>query len=249
MIDRANPKPLYQQIEGVIRGRITSRQWPKSYKLKAEDELAEEFGVSRGTLRQALQTLVEEGMLTQVQGKGTFVSAPSGDLPLAQRLITMHEALGATGQDFTTELLAQEVARGPDDVRALLDLPADEELLYLHRRLTVEDEPFVALHNWVRIALCLELWEVDFSTTALFEALENLCGLDIGWGHRNFTATTAGDNAGLLKAQENEPVLHLEQITYLSDGRPLEYSNVWVRGEKLRLTTILSRNTDPKPNA
>jgi DNA-binding GntR family transcriptional regulator len=240
MLNRAEPTPLYQQIEGVIRGRINSGQWPRHYKLKAEAELAEEFGVSRGTLRQALQSLVEEGLLTQIQGKGTFVTTPSGDLPLAQRLITMHEVLAATGQSFSTEVLDQETVRGDENVRALLYLPDDEQLLFLRRRLVVEEEPIVVMENFVRLALCPRLERVDFTGTPLFDAIENSCGLRIGWGQRNFAAMTGAD-ALQLGAEAHEPVLYLEQVSYLEDGTPFEYSEVWVRGRKLRVTSVLSR--------
>lgn len=219
---------------------MRSGQWPRHYKLKAEDDLAEEFGVSRGTLRQALQGLVEEGLLTQVQGRGTFVAASSGDAPLAQRLVTMHEVLAASGQDFTTEVLEQEVVRGPDKVRKMLGLPEHEQLLYIRRRL-VKGEPLVVLENYVRITLCPGLVEVDFAIVPLFDAIENRCGLEIGWGQRAFVATKAGERADLLHIEVNEPVLYLEQVSYLSDGEPLEYSDVWVRGDKLRITTVLNR--------
>jgi DNA-binding GntR family transcriptional regulator len=243
VINRLSPTPLYKQIEDSIRTRINSGQWPKYHKLKAEAELAEEFGVSRGTLRQALQGLVEAGLLTQVQGRGTFVASPSGDLPLAQRLVTMHEVLSASGQDYVTEVLAKEVVRGPEKVRTLLDLANDEGLLYLRRRMVAHEEPIVALENYVRTAFCPGLAEVDYRHTPLFEAIENLCGLKIGWGQRSFAATTAGAMADVLGVSEDkEPVLYLEQISYLEDGAPIEFSEVWVRGEKLRVTTILSRN-------
>lgn len=243
MLNRASPTPLYKQIVDVVRERVSSGRWPRNYKLKAEADLAEEFGVSRGTLRQALQALVEDGLLAQVQGKGTFVTASDGDLPLAQRLVTMHEVLSASGQDFATEVLEKRVVEGPGRVRALLDLPDGELLLYLRRRLVVADEPIVALENYVRIVLCPRLETLDYSQIPLFDAVENLCGLRIGWGQRNFSATTAGTRSNVLRTvNEAEPVLYLEQVSYLEDGVPFEYSEVWVRGEKLRVTTILSRN-------
>jgi DNA-binding GntR family transcriptional regulator len=249
LLDRADPTPLYQQIVGVIRGRILSGQWPRHYKLKAEDDLAEQFGVSRGTMRQALRALVEEGLLTQRHGRGTFVTARDKDLPLAQRLVTMHEVLSATGRPFQTEVLEREVGRGPNNVRALLDLPEGENLLRLRRRLIVEGEPLAVLDNFVRLDLCPRLEQVDFSQNPLFEAVEKLCEQGIGWGQRTFAATRAGDMAATLEAEPGEPVLYLEQITYLTDGTALEYSDVWVRGEKLQVTTILSRNVAGPPDS
>lgn len=252
MVNRQGPIPLYQQVADELRSRIRAGTWPPHYKLKAEPVLAEEFEISRGTVRQALQSLVREGLLTQAQGKGTFVTAKSVDLPLAQELVTMHELLAETGQHFTTELLEEDVSPGSERIRRLLDVPPDESLLRLRRRLVVEGEPFVVLENWIRLDLCPELRSVDFTERSLFDALENLCGLEITWGQRHFSARKAGRMAELLAMDQNNPVLYIEQITYLSDGSPLEYSDVWVRADKLRVSTILTRSraaaTDLRPS-
>lgn len=239
-LTRHGALPLYRQVENLLRERITSGEWPEDYKLKPEAELAHELGIARGTLRQAIGALTADELLSQTRGRGTFVTGRRTDLPVQQRLITMHELLAESGQAYTTELLLREFAPGPARVRSLLDAGADEELLRLRRRLLLEGEPFVALDNWVRVALAPPLKECDFSQEPLFAAIEN-AGLTIGWGQRNFSAVRAGEMAGLLGMAADEPVLYLEQVTYLADERPLEYSDVWVRGDKLRITTLLGR--------
>lgn len=237
---RESPRPLYQQVEDALRENIRSGRWPHHYKLKPETELAVELGLARGTVRQAIRSLVGQGLLVQIRGKGTFVTRKT-DLPLAQRLVTMHEILAESGQDFRTEVLSKEVVAGDSRIRSLLDLEEGEELLRLRRRLVVGDEPFVALDNFIRLSLCPGLAEIDFAREPLFDTIERRCGLVIGWGQRNFAAARAGDVAELLGTTADEPVLYLEQVTYLADERPLEYSDVWVLGEKLRVTTILHR--------
>src|SRR5689334_11942339 len=77
-IDRNAIEPIYVQIATQFRARIKSRLWPPGYRLRAEDELASDLGVARGTLRRAVQDLVDEGLLVQVQGRGTFVTATAG---------------------------------------------------------------------------------------------------------------------------------------------------------------------------
>jgi DNA-binding GntR family transcriptional regulator len=239
-LTRDGALPLYRQVEDLLRQRITSGEWPEDYKLKPEAELAQELGIARGTLRQAISALTADELLSQTRGRGTFVTGRRTDLPVQQRLITIHELLAESGQAYTTELLLKECAPGPARVRSLLDVGADEELLRLRRRLLLEGKPFVALDNWVRLALAPGLDECDFSDQPLFAAIEN-AGLTIGWGQRNFSAVRAGEMAALLGTVPDEPVLYLEQVTYLADERPLEYSDVWVRGDKLRVTTILRR--------
>jgi DNA-binding GntR family transcriptional regulator len=74
-----------------------------------------------------------------VRGKGTFVTAGATDLPLAQRLVSMHEVFAATGQEVRTEVLRHEVGLGPERVRSLLDVDEGEPLLHLGRRMAVRD--------------------------------------------------------------------------------------------------------------
>ena len=224
----------------MLRAKILGGEWPEDYKLKPEDELAAELGVARGTLRQAIGSLVSDALLSQTRGRGTFVVGHRTDLPVQQRLITMHELLAESGQNFTTEVLLREFAPGPARVRSLLDVPIDEELLRLRRRLVVKGEPFVALDNWVRLSLAPMLRDHDFSSGPLFAAIER-GGLAIGMGQRHFSAVRAGEMADILGTTADDPVLYLEQVTYLADERPLEYSDVWVRGDKLRVTTLLHR--------
>lgn len=240
LLKREGAVPLYRQVEDLLRTRIASGEWPEDYKLKPEAELAQELGIARGTLRQAIGALTADGLLSQTRGRGTFVTSRRTDLPGQERLITLHELLAQSGLSFTTELLLRECAPGPARVRSLLDVGPHEELLRLRRRLLLEGEPFVALDNWVRLALAPGLRERDFSNEPLFAAIEN-AGLTIDWGQRHFSAVRAGDMADLLGTAPDEPVLYLEQVTYLADQRPLEYSDVWVRGDKLRVTTVLGR--------
>jgi DNA-binding GntR family transcriptional regulator len=241
--DKGHPHPLWRQVADAMRENITSRRWPEHHKLTAEEDLANELEISRGTLRRALGALVDEGLLVQIQGRGTFVTAKATDLPLAQRLVSLHEVLALSGKDTTTEVVSHEVTRGPDPVREVLGVEDGERVLWLRRRMLVEGEAFVLLDNYVRHTLCPGLDEIDFTTVPLFTAIEQ-CGLEIGWGRRNFSARSAKTMeapSSMLTDDLDEPILYLEQTTFLGDDRPIEYSDVWIRGDKLRVTTVLHR--------
>jgi DNA-binding GntR family transcriptional regulator len=242
-LDKAHPEPIWRQVAASMRENITSRRWPEHHKLTAEEDLAEELEISRGTLRRALSALVDEGLLVQIQGRGTFVTAKSTDLPLAQRLVSLHELFALSGKDATTEVVSRESTLGRKEVREQLGVSDDEQLMWLRRRMLVEGEVFVLLDNYVRHTLCPGLDTVDFSAVPLFAAIEQ-AGLEIGWGRRTFAARTAHSmeaSSSLLTADPDEPVLYLEQVTFLADDRPIEYSDVWIRGDKLRVTTVLHR--------
>ena len=75
-INRNNPKPLYLQLEEIIRGNIEKGLWLTDTKIPSEAELMEEYDLSRITVRNACNQLVKEGVLYRVAGKGTFVAQP-----------------------------------------------------------------------------------------------------------------------------------------------------------------------------
>lgn len=241
-IKRGLPVAIHAQISDGIRARIASGDWPAHYRLKSEPELASELGVSRGTLRRALTTLIEEGLLRQVRGKGTFVTSTTIEPAIAQKLSTLSEDFANQGIATTTTVLACELIDPPRPVAALLEVPPGGKVLKLSRLRSTADGPVVLLHNYVRTDFAPGLETVDFSTSSLFGALEGRYGLKIGSARRTFSAEAAeGDVARLLQLSPGAPVQYLEQVTYLANDRPVEYSDVWIHSGRLRMTSLLSR--------
>jgi DNA-binding GntR family transcriptional regulator len=106
----------------------------------------------------------------------------------------------------------------------------------------IDGSPVAYLVNYVPADLCPGIEQQDFSRKTLFGVLENDYGMAISVGRRTFEAQAAlGVVAEQLEIPVGTPVLYLEQVVYLGDGRPVEYSDVWIRGDRLRLTSLLSR--------
>ena len=240
-LDPDSPSTLHSQLSTWLRERITTGAWPEHFRLPAEPELAAELGVSRGTLRRAVRTLVAEGLLVQTRGRGTFVATTVVEPPLAQRLTTLSEAFIDAGHPLTTTVIAQTVAEPPATVAALLEIDTDTPVLRLERVRHLDDTPVAHLVNYVRLDLAPGLEEVDFATHTLFDALEDVCGVPVTSARRRFDAVLAGDdNAALLDIPATDPLLHLEQLT-TTDDTPLELSDVWLRADRLRVTSHLTR--------
>lgn len=240
--DHDGPTPLNAQVSDVIRGRIVSGEWPARYRLRSEPELAAEFGISRGTLRRAMSTLIREGLLVQARGRGTFVTATALEPSIAQKLTTLTEDFAHRGQDVSTDVRVQDQMLAPEPVAALLDLPGQQQVLHLERLRSTAEGPVAFLVNYVRLDLAPGLERVDFTEHSLFAALETRHNLTIASGRRTFDAVTAtSDLARTFGVEDGHPLLYLEQITYLADGRPVEYSDVWIRSDRMRVTSILSR--------
>ncbi|GAA2896449.1 GntR family transcriptional regulator [Microbacterium esteraromaticum] len=241
-IDRDAPIAIHAQISEHIRNRIATGDWPAHYRLKSEPDLAAELGVSRGTLRRALTTLIEEGLLRQVRGRGTFVTSMTFEPSIAQRLSTLSEDFANQGVVFDTEVRAKEAIGPPRPVAALLDVPVGGEVLRLSRLRSTAGEPVTMLTNYVRLDLTPGIIDTDFAEESLFGTLEGRYGLKIGTARRTFSAEAADDEiAAALRISPGQPVQYMQQVTYLVDGRPIEYSDVWIHSGRLKVTSLLSR--------
>jgi GntR family transcriptional regulator len=203
---------IHTQISDRIRLKIASGEWPPHYRLKSEPELAQELGVSRGTLRRALSTLIEEGLLRQVRGRGTFVTSTIIEPAIAQKLSTLTEDFARQGVVTETAVIACELMDPPKPVAALLEAGVGSRVLRLVR------------------------------VQSLFGVLEQTYRLKIASARRTFSAEPASDEvSAALGLPEGAPVQYLQQVTYLDDDRPVEYSDVWIHSGRLQVTSLLSR--------
>ena len=247
-IDRQSPEPIFSQIKAWLRAEIAREVWPVHAKLPAEDNLARQLGVNRGTLRKALAELIQEKVLVQIHGKGTFVTGAkdtsrSVEAPLADSFVAFSEDLILQGIPFQTEAI--DLRRGLPEARigAFLALPAGQEAFSLTRRRSVDGAPIAWLENHLNAALCPGLDAVDWERDGLFEVLEKTYGWRLAWARRTFEARLATTGLSTsLGVEEGAPLLYLEQISYLDDGRPVECSDVWLRGDRFKLSSILTRD-------
>lgn len=241
-LDVDGPATLHSRISAWIRSQIASGAWPAHFRLKPEPELAAELGVSRGTLRRALGTLIAEGALVQARGKGTFVTSNVIEPAIAQKLTTLTEDLTAQGVAVTTTSLECDLVPPPPSVAALLHVPDGGRILRLVRLRSTDLGPVALLANYVRTDLAPGIELTDFTVHSLFGTLADHYGLTIDSGRRTFSATAAdAETAARLDVPVGTPVQYLEQITYLAGGEPIEYSDVWIRSDRLRVTSLLTR--------
>ncbi|WP_167859429.1 GntR family transcriptional regulator [Paenibacillus cymbidii] len=240
-LDKNNPSPLYVQARDWIKSRIAAGEWQENGKLPNEDELAVTLGISRGTLKQAIRKLIEEAVLVQIQGKGTFVVGKPLEQPLAERLVSVAEALEEDHRRFTTRLLRIETTEA-GEYAGLLNLEPNAPVYALQRLRYVDNTPAVYMENYLPVALFPDLDKQNFAETTLFRIIEAHYGRKIDWGKRSFEAKATGAAiADKLGVKKGTPVTFLEQTTYTAGNEPLEYSQVWIRNDCIKLTSILKR--------
>lgn len=245
-LQRRGADPLHLQIERALRDNIVTGRWPARARLPREPELAAELGVNRGTLRRALSALIASGLLVAVRGRGTFVASAVLEPSIAQRFRSLSEDFAAQGFTFHTEVQAATVGLLPLSVQTLLGVPASTPGLRLVRVFRGAPGPLAYLVNYVRADDCPGIADVDFATESLFSTLSRRYGIPIVRGRRTFSAQRASrEVADALEIPLGDPVLYLEQVTYTTGGRAVEYSDVWLDSSRVTITSMLERDPEP----
>ncbi|MGJ9463976.1 GntR family transcriptional regulator [Actinotignum sp. GS-2025e] len=146
-LDRNAPTPIFRQLATWMREQVSTGAWRRGDQLPMEITLAEQLNVARGTLRKAVDQLIDEGLLVRVRGRGTFIAHDIVRSPLTSSLTTLAEELEQRGIDYTTRVLAQEVIPAPPPIAAALGV--DGNIFHLRRMRGDAEGSITLLDNWV----------------------------------------------------------------------------------------------------
>jgi GntR family transcriptional regulator len=221
-VDRSSPIPLYFQISENLKATIESGALAPGERLENELELAERLGVSRPTVRQAIQRLVQQGMVVRRRGLGTVVVAPRIMRPLA--LSSLYDDLETTQRSPTTAVLAAEQVEADDDIAALLAIPAGTAVLSVERLRSADGTPLAIMHNYVPARL-LRGVEADLEKTGLYELLRGQ-GVQLHAAEQVVGARRATPReARLLQAARTATVLTMTRTAFDPAGQPVEHGS------------------------
>ena len=242
VIEKESPVPYYYQLRQLLEGAISSGLLTVDDKIPTEAALCERYDVSRTVVRQALSDLERTGLVTRLKGRGTFVAAPKVSEFVAQTLTSLHEDLTGRGERLETRVLRLEVEPVSSHVARMLDLPESEEIVLLERVRYLRGEPLVVTTAYMPYALCAPILELDMSDRSLFETYERELGFRLHRGTRAIEARAASaELAHHLGVSEGAPVLAFSGVTYIEDGRAIEYFVGVHRGDRSRFETELFR--------
>ncbi|ADB32899.1 transcriptional regulator, GntR family [Kribbella flavida DSM 17836] len=218
-IDRSSPVPLYFQVAQRLQNLIESGQIPPGARLDNELVVAEQLGLSRPTVRQALQYLVEKGMLSRKRGVGT--SVVNNRLRRKVEMTSLYEDLERAGRRPRTEVLSCELVPAPEKVAAALLLEPGTEVLALERLRFADDEPLAILRNHVRADLGVTA--EGLASRGLYQLLR-AAGTEVKAAEQTVGARQAtATEATLLQESRGATLLKLHRVAFDADGRPVEF--------------------------
>lgn len=224
ILDADERLPLYQRLADALRHQVVAGHWRPGDRLPSENELAEQYTLAAGTVRQALSQLVSEGILERQHGRGTFVRRPSFD----QSLFRFYRFRTASGETSIPEsrILTMRREKTPEYVASQLAVATGSDAINIQRLRLVNDEPVLAEEIWLpadRFARLLEL-DRDQIGPLLYPVYDSVCGLTVAHAEETLTAELANKVvARLLRLEQPAPVIVIERIARAFDGSPLEW--------------------------
>lgn len=237
-LDDEHSLPLYQQLQRRLRDAIENRILGPDDALPPERDLAEELSVSRITVRKAIDGLVEEGLLVRRQGSGTFVS--NRVEKNFSKLTSFSEDMRARGRKPRSVWLN----RAPGTVTPEESLPLRSSPgtpVYRFNRIRYADDVPMALEYATVLAFCLP--SIDAVESSLYEALERTGNRPVRALQRLRAVLFTAEQAKLLKAHEHDAGLLVERLGFLKDGRAVEFSQSYYRGDIYDFVAELSAAT------
>ena len=251
LIDKASPIPYYHQLADLLRHEIAERESPPApttprgpggevYQLPSENELAERHGITRATVRHALDVLEREGWIYREKGKGSFAAVRRVEQELTQ-LVSTTEDMRRRDWPLITRVVSVEQVLAAPYVAHALDLPGGTPVYELCRLRIVDDEPLSLQTAYLPAELCPNLDENDL-TSSLYRLLETRYGLRLWTGKEILRARGPTPyEAELLQIQEAMPVMYMERVTYAVHGAAVEYLEAVWRGDRYDFKVTLAR--------
>jgi len=247
-IDRNTPLPYYFQMKELLVEEVESGRWQPNQQIPSESELCEHFGVSRTVVRQAISNLVQDGLLYREKGRGTFVAKPKIMESLAQNLSGFYEDMVARGLKPVTKVLEQTKVEANRKVAENLGLSRGAPVIKVDRLRFVNGEPLVWVITYLPYEICPPLLEEDLNLQSLYALLEEKYGLQIVRGRRTLEAVAANEyEAHVLEVNVGAPLMLLNSVSYLADGRPVEYFHALHRGDRSKFEVALVRVRNQRP--
>jgi GntR family transcriptional regulator len=233
-IDHKSPLPLHAQVEALLRKMIDNTEYRNGKFLPNEVDLAKRLGISRNTIRQAINKLVFEGLLVRKKGVGTRVADRTVNSRLSNWLSFTQEmkAKGLTPRNFE---ISVSWCFPDKEVISLFGIPANKKVLKLERLRGLQDGPFVYFISYFHPRVGLTGRE-DF-TRLLYEILEKDYSTVAKLSKEEISALAADEFlAKKLNIRKGDPVLKRKRFVFDPGGRPIEYNIGYYKSDSFAYT-------------
>ncbi|BAS28174.1 GntR family transcriptional regulator [Limnochorda pilosa] len=229
-----SPVPLYHQLRLLIKEFIDTEEWAPGSKIPSERELSERLAVSRATVRQAVASLVRDGLLVSRPGKGTFVNQPRF-VQTINAFYSFSESLRRRNIVPGVRVIELTVSAATGKQERILQLDAGSRVYHLVRLRLGDDEPLLIERTILPAERFPRLDRYDFNERQLYSVLSDEYGVELGVAQEAYEPVVVDDfEASLLGVRAGAPALLIERLMLDRQGRPVEWTKGVFRGDRCR---------------
>jgi GntR family transcriptional regulator len=241
LMDNKKLIPMYYQIFEKIYTEIREGLYQDGDLIPSESELCKKYEVSRGTVREALKLLLQEGFLVRKQGKGTFVSHSKIEQDF-QKLMGFTELMRMHNKKAKAKILEMTVKNPSKRIQKLLKIPESQKIVKIQRLRFGDNEPLIIERSYFIHELFKPLLECDLENHSIYELLSSETKVRLGTATQSIEAVVAGPaECELFSVNHGSPLLLIKRSIETEDGAMFEYSEDMYRSDKLKFFI----NTDP----
>ncbi len=231
------PLPLYIQIADTLLGQIESGELPPGHRLPSERELSQTLGVSRMTVRQALQVLDSRGLLYRRAGQGTYVAGPKIERQ-AGKLVPFTFSMRRRGYLTEARLIALERMPAEAAIARELGVAVSAPVYFIRRVRLVNREPVLLERLTVPADLFPGLENHDLARRSLYEIMDTEYGDKVSKARQSLEPVVATEyEAELLGIQPGAPLMLERRLAFDEDDRAVEHARDLFRGDRFRFVT------------
>lgn len=239
-LDRESPMPIFAQIRARLEDAIANGTLTSHQRIPSERQLSEHFGVSRMTVRQALDAMTHDRLLYSRAGRGTFVSDRQIIEQPLQHLTSFTQDMLARGMRPSSRVLDERIVHPSFEMARLFGLAPSVEMVRLTRLRLADDEPLAIETVHIPAPYVPGLLERDLAAESLYTVLNREYGLSLSGARQTIEAAApTAEEMSLLAMDTALPVLKISRLTFDSNDRVVEYVRSVYRGDRYHLTVEL----------
>lgn len=233
----SQPIPKYYQIYKKLLSQIRSGKFKEFDRFYSDTELVEKYQVSRGTIREAVKLLIQQGYIIREQGKGTFVTSPAIEQD-SDKLMGFTELMEKHDIKPSAKIIEQEIVDAPSDLQGLMDLEDDTQLVRIIRIRYGNEQPLIIEQSYFIYDLFKPIYDMDLESNSIYELLYKHTETRLGEARQRIIATKAGSNeAELLDIKKGAPLLLMKRFIKTKSGSYFQYSEDLYRSDRINFTT------------
>lgn len=233
-MNKSNEMPLYLQFAEMFRQMILSGEYKVGDMFPPEVELAKKHGVARITIRNAINELVQDHLLSRKSGRGTFVLEPKIDRQLV-RVGGFTELMQSRGIKAGALCVEVNQIKADDKLAANLHIQVGSEVIEIIRIRSINDVPVAIERSYLSRDLCPGIEEENLENNSLYMLLDNKYGLRPFHSSKTLELTRATPKeAKMLSVSKGAPLFLMVATVFTEDNRVMEFAKIVFIGERFR---------------